>query len=148
PDGRQGQARVPTFFCGPLPRRGRALPLQGEEAVGEERHAGVVVEAPPGASLEVVQAQFLLELLVALLHRPEALPQPDRLLATGPRRQIGEAELQLAVGLLLAQQPPRRRIAASALLPVLARPAAHPGDPRRHPPWLPPRHVTLRSRTR
>src|SRR3954468_14639297 len=81
------------FFYGLLPRRGRAVALQGQEPVGEERQASVVVEAAPGATLEVVQAQFFLQLLVALLHRPAALPQADRLFATGARRQVGEGEL-------------------------------------------------------
>src|SRR3954462_8448397 len=84
------------FFYGFLPRRGRAVALQGQEAVGEERQAGVVVEAAPGAALEVVQAQLLLQLLVALFHRPAAFPQADRLLAAGARRQVREGELPLA----------------------------------------------------
>ena len=40
-DGRHGQARVPTFFNGFLPRRSRTLSFHGQEAVGEElRQAG------------------------------------------------------------------------------------------------------------
>src|SRR4051812_45823317 len=69
------------FFYRLLLRRGRALPLQRQKAVGQERQAGVV-EAPPGAALEVVQAELLLQLLVALLHRPAALPQANGLLTT------------------------------------------------------------------
>src|SRR5262245_54558486 len=119
------------FFYGLLPGRGRAQPLQGEEAVGEERQAGVVMEAPPGAALEVVQAQLLFQLLVALLHRPATLPQADRLHAAGPRRQVREGELPLAVGLLLDQQPDRPGAGAGPLLPALARPDAQPGEARR-----------------
>src|SRR5262249_47257562 len=73
--------------------------------VGEERQADVVVEPAPGAPLEVVQAQLLLELLVALFHRPAALPQTDGLLAAAAGRQVGKGELQFPVGLLLEQQP-------------------------------------------
>src|SRR5262249_7738864 len=123
-------ARYPLFS-----RRYRVLlpsmPLQQPEAVGQQRQAGAVVEASPGPPLEVVQAQRLLQLLVALLHRPAALPQADRLLATRPRRQVGEGELQLAVGLLLDQQPDRPRPGAGAVLPALARPDAQPGEARR-----------------
>jgi len=52
--------------------------LQGQEPERQHHQAGVVMKAPPRAALEVVQAQFLLHLLVALLDRPAAPPQPDR----------------------------------------------------------------------
>lgn len=87
------------------------------------------MEAAPGAALEVVQAQRLLELLAALLNRPAALPQADRLLATRTRRQVGEGELPLAVGLLFNQQSDRR--GAGAFWPALARLDAQPGEARR-----------------
>src|SRR6266567_4553896 len=52
-----------------IQRRGRATQsLQGQEAIRQEAHGGVVVEPRPGASLEVVQPQLFLELLIALLH--------------------------------------------------------------------------------
>src|SRR5713101_3850617 len=61
-----------------IQRRGRAAQsLQGQEAIRQEAHGGVVVEPWPGASLEMVQPQLFLELLVALLHVPAALPQPN-----------------------------------------------------------------------
>src|SRR5947208_9036411 len=57
--------------------RGRATQsLQGQETIRQKAHAGVVVKAGPRATLEMVQAQLLLQLLVALLHVPAALPQP------------------------------------------------------------------------
>src|SRR5262249_23706930 len=68
------------------PIRGRVLPLcfcpeplQQQETVCQHHHAAVMVEAAPAAALEVVQAQLLLHLLVALLHRPAALPEANRL---------------------------------------------------------------------
>src|ERR1700738_941490 len=62
-----------------IQRGGRATQsLQGQEAIREEAHGGVVVEARPGASLEVIQAQLLFELLITLLHVPAALPQLNR----------------------------------------------------------------------
>ena len=53
------------------------------------------MEAPPGAALEVVQAQLLLHLLITLLHRPAALPQAD---GPQPRRTPGSPS---ATGALL-----------------------------------------------
>ena len=56
----------------------RAVSLQQQEAVGQQRQRRVVVEATPRPTLEMVQAEFLLQLLVALFHRPATLPQPHR----------------------------------------------------------------------
>src|SRR3954470_17252587 len=49
------------------------MPLQQQETVGQQRQRRVVVEATPRPTLEVIQSQFLLQLLVALLYRPAAL---------------------------------------------------------------------------
>ena len=49
-----------------------AQPLQRQKAIRQEAQRRVVVEARPGAPLEVVQAQFLFELLIALLDVPAA----------------------------------------------------------------------------
>ena len=46
-------------------RGGPTRPLQREESIRQEAQCGVVVETRPGATLEVVQSQLLLELLVA-----------------------------------------------------------------------------------
>src|SRR5262249_51677115 len=72
--------------------------------------------------------QFLFQLLVALFHRPAALPQADRLLATGVRRQVRERVLDLAIGLLFDQQPHRTLAGACASLPAVAGPNLKPGE--------------------
>src|SRR3954468_3586179 len=94
-----------------LPRLGRVTLrselFQRQEAVCQHHQADVVVEAPPRPSLEMIQAQLLLHLLIALLHRPAGLPQPDRPQPRRVRRQVAEGVLQLAVGLALDQQPER-----------------------------------------
>src|SRR5439155_2912520 len=64
--------------------------LQVQEAIRQEAHGGVVMEARPGASLEVVQAQLLFELLITLLHVPAALPQLNRVQQRRLRRQVGQ----------------------------------------------------------
>ena len=113
-------ARYPFFSRRPRVRL-PAVPLQQQKAVGQKGQAHVVVEAAPAPPLEVVQPQLLFELLVALLHRPAALPQPHRPNATGPRRQVREGVLELAVGLFLALNG-RRLVAtqADATLTMLA----------------------------
>src|SRR5947209_18566131 len=97
-----------SYFCQPsfLPRLDRDLLLratlfQHQETVGQHHQAGVVMEPTPRAALEMIQAQFFLHLLVALLHRPAALPEPNRLDSAGPRREVRELMLTLAAA------PPR-----------------------------------------
>ena len=48
-------------------RRHAAQALQGQEAVPQKTQRRVVVEARPGTSLKMVQAQLLFELLIPLL---------------------------------------------------------------------------------
>src|SRR5215468_8826468 len=130
------------FFYRLLLRRS-PLAFQGQKAIRQQHQRGVMVKPTPGAPLEVVQSQFLLQLLVALFHRPAALPQADGLLATGPRRQVREGKLQLAISLLLKQQPHRLRLGAVAVLPVLAGPDTEPREARRQLPLrsFPPGHL-------
>src|SRR5262245_36309806 len=103
----------------------------------------MVVKSTPRPALEMIQTQFLLHLLVALLHRPAALPEPDRFDPAGARRQVREGILDLAVGPLLDQQPDRRGAGAGALGPILARPDPDPGEAPRQLPLGPlaPRHL-------
>lgn len=44
-----------------------------EEGVSNHRHEGVTMETLPGSSLEVVEAEFLLQLLMRLLANPSRL---------------------------------------------------------------------------
>src|SRR5262245_8512446 len=108
------------------------------------------MEAAPGAALVVIQAEFFLHLLVALFHGPAAPPQPDRPQTAGPLRQVAEGVLQLAVGLLLDEQPDRPLAGAIAGRPALARPDPQPGEPAPHRPLgaLPPGHLTARRARR
>src|SRR5262249_32031400 len=143
-DRRHGDpGRLTTFF----PRQCRDLLLaellQHQESIGEHHQAGVVMIPAPRPALEMIQAQLFLHLLVALLHRPAALPEPDRLEPTRRRRQIREGELDLAVGLLLDQEPQRRRQRTLTPLPALRRPDPDPTELPRQLPLrpLPPGHL-------
>src|SRR5262249_16545732 len=108
----------------------------------------------PRPPLEVVQPELLLHLLVPLLDRPPALPQPDRPQGARPGRQIGQGVLDLPVGLLLDQQPDRGGAGTLPSLPTHPRPHPTPAPPRpgaTRPdgsPLAPPRQVTRRSGVR
>src|SRR5206468_4216837 len=87
------------------------------------------MEPAPRTPLVVVQPEFFLHLLVTLLHRPSALPQPDRPDPAGAARQVRQGILDLAVGLLLDQQPDRIGPGALAGGPAAAGPDPKPGEP-------------------
>src|SRR5206468_224076 len=74
-DRRHGDPRRLATF---LPRQRRDLllaeSLQHQEPIGEHHQAGVVMKPAPRPALEMIQPQLFLHLLVALLHRPPALP--------------------------------------------------------------------------
>src|SRR3954453_2583785 len=76
-----------------------------QEGEGEPAQERVVVQPPPGAALEVVEAQLLLELLVRLLAHPARLDQRRQLLQGRVRREVREVVLSLARGPALADQP-------------------------------------------
>src|SRR5215210_7495149 len=97
PAGRPAGSPAGPLFSPPgLTRRGSEL-LQQQEPVRQERQGCVVVEPPPRPPLEVVQPEFLLQLLVPLFDRPPALPEPNRCPAARVGRQVGQGELELPV---------------------------------------------------
>src|ERR1043166_7965045 len=66
---------IPQRWSG---RRNRfwVQPLQGDERVGDRHQGHVVVPALPGAALEVVKPERVLQLTVIMLHPPAQLGQP------------------------------------------------------------------------
>ena len=72
-----------------------------QKAEGEHDQGDIVVEAAPGAALEVVEPEFFLHLLVALLDLPTFVPKPHYLDPGGVGGQVAEGVLERAVGLLL-----------------------------------------------
>ena len=60
-----------------MARRGEKGPLDHEEAVSDGAECGVVVEASPGAALEVVEADLLFEFLIVALDSPAELGVGD-----------------------------------------------------------------------
>src|SRR4051794_29481550 len=108
------------------------------------------MEPAPRPALEMIQPQLLLHLLIALLHRPAALPEPHRTQPTRPHRQVREGELDLAVGLLLNQQPQWLGAGTPASFPTLRRPDPHPAKLPRQFPFgpFPPGHFPPRQAPR
>src|SRR5207253_4168360 len=97
-DGDEGwwRARMPNgkravSLVEVIQRGGRAAgALQRQEPIGQETQRRMVVESRPRATLEVIQSQLLLELLIALLHLPARFPQADRLRQGRRRWQVGQ----------------------------------------------------------
>lgn len=64
-----------------------------------------MMKAAPGTTLEVVEPEFLFELLVALLDGPALVGEPHQLRERGVRRQVGQVILEGVVSELLDQKP-------------------------------------------
>src|SRR5580692_9112605 len=73
-------------------RLGEAAALQ--VGVGDHRHERVAVQAAPGPALEVIEAEFFLELLVGLLADPSRLDRGGERLEVGVGRQVGKIVLR------------------------------------------------------
>ena len=99
-----GPGRPATFFP-PSRLLGLGEAQMLEVGAGDARRQRVPVQPGPGAALEVVEAEFLLHLLVGLLAYPARL---DRAGQGAPRRagrQVREVVLALARGAPLAHEP-------------------------------------------
>ena len=85
------------------PRCLKATVLQ--ESEGEHRHERVAVKTLPGSPLEVVEAEFLLHLLMRLLANPSCLYGGGQSAQIGRGRQIGEVVLLLSRRPVFADEP-------------------------------------------
>ena len=135
-------------------RRGKTAVL--EEGKGEHRHECVSVQPGPGSALEVVEAEFLLQLLVGLLAGPARLDRRRKHLEGGVSGKVGEGVLRLARRPALTDNP-SRAVLSTLAGQVLGGPAAdHLGRAVGNPdpggsevggsrPFVPRRHVTFRQ---
>ena len=92
---------------------------------------GMVVEAAPGAALEVVQAQFFFHLLVTLLDLPASVPEPHRPQPRGVGGRVAKRLFDRAVERLFDEQPQRRFVGA------VTRGQAAPAAKQNARPWAP-----------
>ena len=76
-----------------------------EEGECKHRHEGMTVKALPGSSLEVVEAEFLFQLLMGLLTNPSRLDGGGQGAQIGRGRQICEVVFLLARGAVFADKP-------------------------------------------
>src|SRR5688572_11077929 len=109
----------------------RAQPQKLQERESDHHQQGVVVEAGPGATLEMVQPQFPLELLVRLLARPARLDRRDEHPEWRARTMVGQVVLALAGGPPLAYQP--SGLTRLVLASLVGWPVGHAHPERREP---------------
>ena len=76
-----------------------------EEGVSDHRHERMTVKALPGPSLEVVEAEFLFQLLMGLLADPSRLDCGGQGAQVRPRGQVGEIVFLLSRHPLFADEP-------------------------------------------
>src|ERR1700740_3374357 len=76
-----------------------------KEGEGDHRHERVPVEALPGSSLEVVETELLLQLLVGLLADPSCLDRRRQAAQICPGRQVGKIVFLLPGHAVLADEP-------------------------------------------
>ena len=67
-----------------------------KEGESDHRHEGVAAKSLPGSPFEVIEAEFLFQLLMGLLANPSCLDGGGQGAQIGRRRQIGEVVFLLA----------------------------------------------------
>ena len=147
--GRLSWGGGPLLF--PSSHRRETLVLQ--ECERDQRHQRVSVQAAPGAALEVVEAEFLLELLVRLLANPAPLDCRGQFLQSRASRQVGEIVLPLARRAMLAHKPDLLAwhvlgaLVADALWRAVGDPHPHGRKAGREPALGAPLQLTRRHAT-
>ncbi len=89
-----------------------------EEGIRDHRHERVSVKALPGSALEVIEAEFLFQLLVSLLANPSRLDGSRQAAQVARRGQVGEIVLFLPRHPVFADEP--SLVAGQMLLTLVA----------------------------
>src|SRR5262245_59604138 len=76
-----------------------------QESVGDHRHERMTMEALPGSTLEVIETEFFLQLLVSLLANPSRLDGGRKRAQVSRRRQVGEIVFLLSRHPVFADEP-------------------------------------------
>jgi len=76
-----------------------------QEGEGEHGHERMAVKTLPGSPFEVIEAQFLFQLLMGLLANPSCLDGGSQGAQIGRSRQIGEVVFLLTRGAMFADKP-------------------------------------------
>ena len=91
-----------------------------EERVSNHRHQRMTMKAVPRPSLEVVETEFLLQLLMGLLANPSCLDRRSQAAEVHPGGQVGEIVFLLPRCAVLADEP--SLVAWKMLLPLVPYP--------------------------
>ena len=91
-----------------------------EERIRDHRHERVSVKALPGPALEVIEAEFLFQLLVSLLANPPRLDGGRQAAQVARRWQVGEIVFLLPRHPVFADEP--SLVAGQMLLTLVADP--------------------------
>lgn len=92
-----------------------------QEGIGDHCHERVAMQPGPRAALEMIEAEFFLELLMRLFADPAGLDGAGDVFDRGVGGKIGEIVFPLAVGAMLAHQPglfARHMLCASSADPL------------------------------
>jgi len=76
-----------------------------KEGIRDHRHERMAVKTLPGPALEVIETEFLFQLLVSLLTNPSCLDGSRQAAQVGRRWQIGEIVLFLSRHPVFADEP-------------------------------------------
>ena len=76
-----------------------------EECVSNHRHQRMTMKAVPRSSLEVIETEFLLQLLVSLLADPSCLDRRSQAAQVHPSGQVGKIVFLLPGCAVLADKP-------------------------------------------
>ena len=133
-----GVARAASAASGGRHFLGAATPHVLQECEGHHHEHDVVVPAPPRTPLDVVEAEYVLQLAVAVFHQPVALGNGDQPLQTRFRRQVAEEVTRRRFGALgpLGEQPACGEQFLARREPV-RRPHPQGGESARRPPLRP-----------
>src|SRR6266536_3986581 len=126
--GRGGGAFSGRFFSPPCGVDSQVLEV-GERDAGHER---VSVQAGPGPSLEIVEAEFLLELLMRLLADPACLDRRSQASECGANREIAEIVFALSAAAPFPDEPDflARQVAVARAAWSIGHPHAHSREAR------------------
>ena len=95
-----------------------------EERVSNHRHQRMTMKAVPRPSLEVVEPEFLLQLLMGLLANPSCLDRRSQAAQVHPSGQVGKIVFLLSGHAMLADEP--SLVAGKMLLTFVPYPLRRP----------------------
>src|SRR3954453_18022785 len=134
--GKLGCGGGPLILFSPL--RGCETAML-KEGIGDHRHEGMTVKAMPGSSLEVIETEFLFQLLMGLFTNPARLDGAGECFDRRVDGQVREVVFALSAGPTFSDQPGlvAGHVLAAHIANALRRPVCdphpHSGEASRQP---------------